>query len=160
MSIPPLFTKQEYKIVIESNGHTSITDMNGVTVELDTATWIMRKLNASITVNKYLYVIMGGENHTNEWKIGISSNPHRRAKEVKGWVWNRIPLESTVCWELEKDVHDILARYRRIGEWFCFDDEPGRKLLNKLAIRKNRLISLIDTRVHSVVKSEYQVDIQ
>lgn len=130
MDYSHLFHDQEFKIVIKPNGDLTLTTMAGESLSIETATWLMKRLNAAITVTKYLYVISG--DGAGKWKIGISDDPHRRAKELNGYVYNKIPLESGLCWRLEKHVHGMLHKYHIGNEWFDFTDENGKRLINIL----------------------------
>ncbi len=72
---------------------------------------------------KYVYIMKSNE----YYKIGVSSNPQKRLKELQ--TGNPVEIEIVNSWkvrfamELEKKLHDLFDRERVRLEWFKLDNE-------------------------------------
>lgn len=72
---------------------------------------------------KALYVF---KNEVGYYKIGISKHPYKRANTLSNQAG--LEIEVVGIWKVEnsfaceRHLHNIFREYRRIGEWFVFDN--------------------------------------
>ena len=72
---------------------------------------------------QFVYIIQAG--NTNLYKIGYTNNPERRIKGLQ--TGNPQSLRFVTIYEtpnpreLERKIHDIVAREKMVGEWFEID---------------------------------------
>lgn len=96
--------------------------------------------NKRVAKKQQLYLM---QNVNNLVKIGISTNPKRRCKQLENASGNAITILRT--WEcvvdafiIEKTLHETFAEYRMLGEWFDLDssvvEEYVDSVLRKLTV--------------------------
>jgi len=93
-------------------------------------------------MNKHLYIIADGPVHVGRKdtyiKIGVSSNPHKRLKQIQ--TGNPKPVDiwftAILCGDYEKDIHSILQGARASGgsEWFRLSDDRVSAFIAGVAI--------------------------
>ena len=91
----------------------------------------------------FVYIFKDHMKPVNHYKVGASHNPQERLNQANTWgdfesVWESDMVDN--CASLEREVHEILSRYKVKGEWFQVDKTF---IINKIQ-------ELIDVREESV----------
>ncbi len=92
--------------------------------------------------HSFIYVIKGDHNHC---KFGISGNPTARLDQLRTgsahsieYAWIGAPEGEATA--IERDAHEMLAKYRRNGEWFQVSHDAAVGAVCAAAARRNRPI--------------------
>ena len=87
-----------------------------------------------------LYIYAARAGNTDQVKIGVTSNPDKRLKQMQTDCPYRVQFvflqEWAGAWGVERRVHAMIESHRGIGEWFTLpsDDEIYRIFATAVAV--------------------------
>jgi hypothetical protein len=76
-------------------------------------------------------------------KIGMTTNPAARLAQLRSgsaspleFAWIGAPKGDTIA--IERDAHDMLAKYRKNGEWFAIEPDAAVGAIHTVAYRRGQ----------------------
>lgn len=112
-------TASNYQLVFDREKGCFIADEAGIEVSEEDARSILKALETRYLKMITLYI---GESASEIglYKIGVSNDVHRRARELGIWIRHTIPCSYKAAWELERSLHNFLGTLglHSHGEWF------------------------------------------